>query len=1005
MIAFRECLIVLLGATLAELSGTAMAQTNVVTFVDPNLAAAVSNSLNIKAGPITSSNILSLNLLNAQFMGITNLSGLEGATNLKYLYLTGNSINNLTPLQGLGGLVDLALDRNSIVDISPLAGLTNLASINLGGNLIGDYSTLSGLTNLTSLSLYQSLVSTLAFLKNLNRLAALNVYGDGLVDISPLGALTNLNYLDLRWNGITNYALLSKFSNLTHLFLGANTISNLSFLQSLTGLTFLNLDHSGLSDVSPLAALTNLNYLVVSGNPGITSYTALSGLTKLANLEARGNTISNLAFVSSLSQLNFADFAYNNLTSFSPLMTLTNLAAVNLSGNPNTNFVFGSVTPTNLWLFSQNISDVTYLTNLTQLTALGLDNNSITDFSPLLALTNLNYLGLGRNPITNYTSLAGFAKLTGLSIEGNSVSSVNFLQGLTSLQNLSIRNNRLRDFSALAGLTNLATIYAASNRLTDIGALTNLPNLSRVELFRNLLDLSAGSSASGVIRNLQNRGIEVDCLPSNQPPTLFAAPTWYVPANQTSSLNFYAADVLVSSGELTMTANSSNQSLITNSSITFVGGTNSNGLFLLTPATNQTGVTTITLTVSQPPGGLITSSNLLVNVMFSTNVFLQKGLSNAVALALGNPAGTLSSAEMMYLTSLYADNTHISDLSGLESASNLLTLSLAGNTIRSLISLQNLTSLAWLNLNSDLVTDVSSLAGLSNLEYLDLSWNPVTNFAALSGLTNLTTLHLAGDAITNLSFLTNFTRLNNLDLSFNQITDLTPIIGLTNLASLNLEQNRITDISPLTNLLRSAYVNLSLNLLKSTAIGILASNGITVTFSPQRTPPVIGMITNWTVPVNASNANFIIPFNVRDTGPTSELLGVGASASSASLALKLTLLTSPGANEYWTVTASNYIATNGVMFMLTATNDVGLITNATATLNPVTWLGMAGTITKTQCNLRLGVVPGNTYELQVSTNLSKGWSNLALIAPTNTPMQFVDTNVAPGSRFYRLQGQ
>jgi hypothetical protein len=122
------------------------------------------------------------------------------------------------------------------------------------------------------------------------------------------------------------------------------------------------------------------------------------------------------------------------------------------------------------------------------------------------------------------------------------------------------------------------------------------------------------------------------------------------------------------------------------------------------------------------------------------------------------------------------------------------------------------------------------------------------------------------------------------------------------------------------------------------------------------------------------------------------------------MALKWTLITSPGADELWTLGASNYIATNAALIILTATNDVGLYTNVTVTLNPVTRLGIIGAVSKAQCNLQLSVIPGNTYVVQVSTNLLNGWTDLALVVPTNTPIFFVDTNPASGSRFYRLRG-
>jgi internalin A len=999
MRAVRILIIVWLIATSAGRYGTALAQTNIVTFADPNLALAVSKSLN--GGLVTGSNILSLTVLNAQSLAITNLSGLDSAVNLQHLYLSGNAINNLSPLQKLGGLIDLELDRNAIVDISPLAGLTNLTSIGLGGNAIGNYSTLTNLTSLTRLSLYNSSITTLGFLQNLKNLTALNIYGNRFRDISPLLALTNLNDLDLRWNAVTNHALLSQFQNLTRLALGDNAVSDLSPLQSLTRLNYLNLGQNVITNLTPLTTLTNLEYVVVSGNPGITNYTVLGGLTQLVNLEARGNFISNLEFASGLSNLKFADLAYNNITNLSPLMTLTNLAAVNLTGNQNKNLMFGPDGPPALWLSDQGISNVMFLTNFTRLTALGLENNMIRDPSPLAGLTQLDFLGLSRNPITNYSALTQFTNLTRLWIEGNSCSNLDFIQGLTSLQSLNIRTNRFRDLTALSSLTNLNTIYAANNRLTNITTLADLPNLSRVDITGNLLDLNAGSTASMIIQNLQNRGVQVDYLPTNRPPTVSIASVWYVAANKTSTLNYSTTDALVSPGELTMTANSSSQPLIADSGFTFNGTNGLNGSFTLTPSTNQTGVTTITLTVSQPPGGLSASSNFLVNVMFATNVTFEKNLANVLTNTLGKPA-TLTSVDLMYLKSLSANSKSISSLSGLEFAANLTNLHADVNSIRNLTPLQNLAGLVELSLNNNLITNVSPLAGLTQLVYLDLSWNPFTNFTALSGLTNLTTLLLAGNAPTNLSFLAGLTRLTNLDISSSQIIDLTLLAGLTNLTTLSLQQNRITNITALAGLKKLANVNLSLNLLSTSAIKLLTTNGVSVVSSPQRKAPVITVKTNWTFLASSSKTNFVVSITVSDTGPANELLGVGAAASSASLAYRLALGSGPVTNQTWSLTISNYVATNTVLVTLGATNDVGLSASAKVTLGPVVWLDIVGPVTNARCNLRLSVIPGQPCIIQTSTKLPNNWSYLALMIPTNSPVYFTDTNAFPGSRFYRL---
>ena len=914
-----------------------------VVIPDPNLEAAIRSALAKPTGSLTKSDLQTLKSLSGSSRNITNLSSLEWATNLQTLALSYNAISDLTPLQGLNGLVDLALDRNQISNLSPLTNLKNLRGLALGGNPITSYTVLAGLTNLTRLALSDASVTSLSVVQNLTRLTQLSLYANQFADLSPLRPLTNLTDLDLRRNFVTNYTLLANLTNLTRLRLGENGLSDTSFLRSLPGLTYLDLDNDTVRDLSPLTGLTNLDYLVLSGNPGITNYPVLSALTRLVNLELRGDAINSLAFVTNLSRLQFADFSQNNITDSTPLLALTNLMAVNLSANPNTNAGPLFTRPSNLWLFKQSISNVSFLSSLTQLTALGLDDNLVADPSPLSGLTNLSYLGLNRNPLSNYGALAAFTNLTGLGIEGNSCTDLNFVKGLTSLRHLNLRNNRFGDLTALAGLTNLDTLYAAYNRLTDITALTNLPSLSRVELSGNLLNLSAGSSASMVIQNLQSRGVGVDYLPTNQPPALAISPVWYIAANQTSSISFFAADALVTPPELTMTASSSNPGLLPNSGITF-GGTNSNRVMLLCPAANQTGSATVTLTANQPLGGLSTTSNLLVNVMFSTNISFQSNLAAVVSAALGITGSKLTSVDLMRLTGLYAESAHISSLTGLEGASNLITLNLDGNLVTNLAPLRNLTGLISLSLNDNRVADVSPLAGLTNLIYLALNGNPVTNMAVLSSLTNLGTLYLENSGTTNISFLTNLLHLVTLDLSENHLSDITPLGALTNLTTLFLSQNRLTNIGPLASLPNLSYVDLSLNLLNAAAAGMLQSNGVTVQFLPQRTPPWIDVRTNWVVAVNTNSR---LSFTVFDTGPDLEVVGVGVNAANPDLAVGLIPDSNPGSIQNWVLAATNQMTTNAFRWItLMATNDVGLSTNVAVlaqliTLVPVTgqWLG------------------------------------------------------------------
>ncbi len=128
---------------------TATAQ--IVDIPDPNLRAAIERSLDkASADVITAADIATLTFLSATESNISDLTGLEHATNLTTLWLNNNSITDISPLAGLNNLTGLLLDDNSVTDISPLSELNQLTTLWLGRNSITDISPLAGLNHLTS---------------------------------------------------------------------------------------------------------------------------------------------------------------------------------------------------------------------------------------------------------------------------------------------------------------------------------------------------------------------------------------------------------------------------------------------------------------------------------------------------------------------------------------------------------------------------------------------------------------------------------------------------------------------------------------------------------------------------------------------------------------------------------------------------------------------------------------------------------------------------------------
>ena len=178
------------------LSQTASAE-DPIRFNDANLKAAVEAALG-KANP-TPTDMLALTELDVFQTGVTDLAGLQYATNLTSLWLMCNQIRDLSPLAGLTHLTELGLDENQISDLSPLAGLTGLTALWLDGNQIRDLSPLVQLTSLTDLTLAKNKVSDLSPLRGLTHLTVLWLDGNQIHDISPLVDLTHLEHLDL-WN-------------------------------------------------------------------------------------------------------------------------------------------------------------------------------------------------------------------------------------------------------------------------------------------------------------------------------------------------------------------------------------------------------------------------------------------------------------------------------------------------------------------------------------------------------------------------------------------------------------------------------------------------------------------------------------------------------------------------------------------------------------------------------------------------------------------------------------
>ena len=131
---------------------------------------------------------------------------------------------------------------------------------------------------------------------------------------------------------------------------------------------------------------------------------------------------------------------------------------------------------------------------------------------------------------------------------------------------------------------------------------------------------------------------------------------------------------------------------------------------------------------------------------------LAKAIRNLVPDSDGD--GKFNKSELSALTTLYANGRHIKDLTGLEYAENLVAVGLEGNQITDVTPLANLPKLAYVDLIDNQITDIAPLASLKQLQSLKLSNNQITDISPLAEIKGLRELRICNNKIQKIPDLT-----------------------------------------------------------------------------------------------------------------------------------------------------------------------------------------------------------------------------------------------------------
>jgi hypothetical protein len=164
-------------------------QSPLVFFRDPNLEAAVRETLGLRFDFVARFDLLGLTSLDASERDISDLEGLQFATNLRFLDLSSNPLSNISQLEDLTGLETLILDGTEVFDLDPLAGLLNLQAVSLCDTDVADLTALVLNAASGGLGAGDYVVLDLASLD-----------ADGLADVTTLETTYSVNVVDCAGN-------------------------------------------------------------------------------------------------------------------------------------------------------------------------------------------------------------------------------------------------------------------------------------------------------------------------------------------------------------------------------------------------------------------------------------------------------------------------------------------------------------------------------------------------------------------------------------------------------------------------------------------------------------------------------------------------------------------------------------------------------------------------------------------------------------------------------------
>lgn len=237
---------------------------------------------------------------------------------------------------------------------------------------------------------------------------------------------------------------------------------------------------SRIEDFTPIADLPQLEYLYIKYPAQELDLSFLAQMDTVTELFLVNDNLKDVSFLAEMPQLRCLSLYQTPVDDLAVLENMPELVELSLYGNREAEHIetVGKLLKMqDLGLQDCGISDISFLSSLTELRGVNLNYNSVADLSPLAGLSKLERLGLAENEVSDLSPIAGLENLYDLALDGNGISDISALSRLSRLNQAGLSDNQIRDFSSLADKPELLYASVHGNPCTDLEPVAQVPLL------------------------------------------------------------------------------------------------------------------------------------------------------------------------------------------------------------------------------------------------------------------------------------------------------------------------------------------------------------------------------------------------------------------------------------------------------------------------------------------------------------------------------------------------